>query len=266
VADTIFSTVQNFLTLFAANPTGAPTPSVIADGVFKAVVLTWPGGHTATIRDGAMSAGSTPLTVLNLWKSSWNQNKLAQYSLIGAGLANSTIASNYGAAASYAITAPIYMAPYLTDYGHNSGGGAQIAGGLNMSVFAFANTLTSTGDAMGYSWLGIGGGSIGSGHSGYETGEFNVGAPIAASYTQSKMVYGNWGRAGMIVPDLGVAGQGPKITVRGKACSELQKMFPYVAPTDSPNTWLMGPYGEYYFCPESLDILYLQASQQPSPL
>lgn len=86
---------------------------------------------------------------------------------------------------------------------------------------------------------------------------FNVGPVPATVYSKVKVVETNWGKAQMVVPDLDQSTDIVKMTVSDACCSVFQESVTLVHTTDMPLSWIAGPYGEYYVCPESRCILRL---------
>ena len=84
-------------------------------------------------------------------------------------------------------------------------------------------------------------------------------APTVIQYYNA--VSGNYGRAGMIIPDLRALIGDAYLCCPAKACSENITPGAYLVPTDTPLSWLSGQYEEYFFCPESRDIIYFASGQ-----
>jgi hypothetical protein len=234
------------------------TATIAADGAFFKITMTQ-GATNVVLKDDDLSSGATAPTVAN-FMASWGSGSPDGVNLQNAVTTVMTtpdfiVMLNSVGNAWNAITA---MSAHTTPASYNIRGGSShvISGGsyeLIYTCFCFGDNTAGAPVHVGHAQAAgrlSGVGSIPFFTPGGQT--------TIAGYTE---VVGNWGRLGMIVPDLGVSDDVVYIVAPGKACSEFQKKGTFPAPTLYPLTWLLGAFDSYYFCPESRCMLYLQASE-----
>lgn len=86
---------------------------------------------------------------------------------------------------------------------------------------------------------------------------FTIGPTPPVTYPLYKVYAMNWGRRGAIIPDLGASDNSAKITIQGVCCSVQTDTGTSVSPQQYPLSWISGPYGEYWVCPESRCVMRL---------
>jgi len=257
MSDTFGSTVDDFL----KNGNwllGSYTMSLVATTHFWKIVATV-GASTFTLQDSNLNSGVTSPTLKNLWLSWCPPGRTVPYVNSMTLDGNGTWQFNHFQSIGRLFTAlATLLVQKCSDFlavasGALSAGASNALASSQVSLLTVTSTL-NPGYTPIYRMLFIYG-ALSSTDVGDDT-TLNLGVVRASPITNMRTLEGNWGRVGMVVPDLGVSDDIVKIQVLGVNCSQEQGSTALLAPTSLPLTWLSGAFDSYWFCPESRDIIY----------
>jgi hypothetical protein len=237
------------------------TASIVADGGFYNLVLTSASFPTIVIGDAGLNAQSSVTTAE--FSASWTPGagkgfQIQSYVITDEVIAGHGNLSQVVANLQSLLTALGQLFGKCSDYVAAATSFAQ-GFGLGDETWIVGVVPAIVLPSPIFPWLGIVWMTIQ--RFAAETGVMGpVSGPGAtlAGYTQ---ISGNWGRMGMVVPNLQTSTSLCKMTAPGAFCSAVQSQAEVVSPSQLPLTWLSGQYAGQWFCPESMDILYPQPGE-----
>lgn len=256
--DTFASGIRKF---FDEYTVGWTTSAIVesVDGVFHKQTFT-SGGNTYVLRDSNLASGATPHTVENIILSWIEQGYAAvQWSLVVQNAITSgdcNLALNSCLTASTAFLDSVFRGTNYFNVAANFVA-VPVAGFTSALRMTYVTVTTNATPKLAYVGVFMGGGIVGNGFNGAGL-SFLIPEP---QVTTMRQISQNWGRAGMIIPNLGVSSQLCRLVLPGAVCSEEIGETTMLVSGPVPLSWLSDNYETHWFCPESRCILKLAAGE-----